>query len=411
MSLAYALSQVWRDTSAAFVGTGYSLFTIEANIVCIIILAILFNRQQNSSDQTDASIAWSRLLFVQILYCISGILRELADVGIIPHVNFSQYAITSLNLALYGAMCWLMFMYMEYRQNSGFLDSLEHRIFAAIPFVVHMVMLAVSLFEPYFIDLTGDRMKPGMFFPTMLAVNLLYPLMSAVVTLLRRSKMTRYEREIVPTTALYPVLFVIFTPLQALNWRMPLLCYVIVISDLLVYVSHADSLVLMDPLTKIPNKNGLMRTLSERLSKGETENFHVFAVDIDDMNGINSSYGRIEGDRALVLIANALKKFQKEAHECYISRYYGDEFILTAEIKDEEERELFMEHIRNYVINAAGSNRLSYYPRISVGWAKYEQFSRTESISGLIEEADRVLLENRERRRFSNMWHGTESID
>ena len=411
MSLASALSQVWRETSAAFAGTGYALFTIEANIVCIIILAVLFNRQQNSSDQTDTSIIWSRLLFVQILYCFSSILREFADVGIIPHENFSQYVITALNFALFGAMCWLVFIYMEYVQNSGFLDSLEHRIFAALPFAIHIIMLLVSLFEPYFIDLTGNRMKPGIFFPAMLAVNLIYPLTSAAVTLLRRSRMSRYERETSPAMALYPVLFALFTPLQALNWRVPLICYVIVISDLLVYVSHADSLVLIDPLTKIPNKNGLMRTLSERLSKGDPTNFHVFAVDVDDMSGINSSHGRLEGDRALILIANALKKFQKEAHECYISRYYGDEFILTADIADEEERELFMEHIRNYVINAAAVNRLSYYPRISVGWAKYEQFSRTESISGLIEEADRVLLENRERRKFSNMWHGTESIN
>ena len=411
MSLASALSQVWRETSATFAGTGYSLFAIEANIVCMIILAILFNRQQNSSDQTDASIAWSRLLFVQMLYCFSCILRELVDVGIIPQVGFSQYAITALNLALFGVMCWFIFMYMEYVQNSGFLDSLEHRIFAALPFMIHIIMLVVSLFRPYFIDLTGERMKPGMFFPAMLAVNLMYPLTSAVLTLLRRSRMSRYERETFPVTALYPELFVLFTPIQALNWRMPLICYVIVISDLLVYVSHADSLVLIDPLTKIPNKNGLMRTLSERLSRGDTENFHVFAVDIDDMSGINSSHGRLEGDKILVLIASALKKFQKEAHECYVSRYYGDEFILTADINDEEERELFMEHIRNYVLNAAATNRLSYYPRISVGWAKYEQFSRTESISGLIEEADRVLLENRERRKFSNMWYGTESIN
>ena len=411
MSLASALSKVWRETSAAFAGTGYSLFTIEANIMCIIILAVLFNRQQNSSDQTDASIAWSRLLFVQILYCFSGILRALVDVGIIPQVNFSQYAITALNFTLFGLMCWLMFIYMEYVQNSGLLDSLEHRILAALPFMVHLIMLAVSLFEPYFIDLTGDRMKPGMFFSFMLAVNLMYPLTSAALIILRRRRMSRYERETSQAAVLYPAFFALFIPLQALNWRMPLICYVIVISDLLVYVSHADSLVLIDPLTKVPNKNGLMRTLSERLSKGDTTNFHVFAVDIDDMSGINSSHGRLEGDRALVLIANALKKFQKEAHECYISRYYGDEFILTADINDDEERELFMEHIRNYVINAAAANRLSYYPRISVGWAKYEQFSRTESISGLIEEADRVLLENRERRKFSNMWHGTESID
>ncbi|MBQ7155978.1 MAG: GGDEF domain-containing protein [Synergistaceae bacterium] len=411
MSLAYAFSRVWRETSAAFAGSGYSLFTIEANIVCIIILAILFNRQQNSSDQTESGIILARLLFVQILYCFTGILRDLADVGIIPQSNVSQYIITVLNLALFGAMCWLVFLYMERLQKTGFLDSPMHRVFAALPFAIHIVMLLVSSFSSCFIDLSGPRMKPGAFFPLMIVVNLVYPFTSAAVTLIRRNRMSRYEREAVPATALYPVLFTLFTPIQALNWRMPLLCYVIVISDLLVYVSHADSLVLVDPLTKIPNRNGLMRSLSERLGKGEAQTLHVFAVDIDDMSVINSSLGRIEGDRALIIVAGALRKFQKEEHECYISRYYGDEFILTSDIQDEEERDLFMEHIRNYVNNAATVSRLPYHLRVSVGWSKYEQFSRTESISGLIEEADRVLTENKERKRFSNMWHGTESTE
>lgn len=410
MSLTSALVKAWQDGAAAFTGSGYALFCIEANISCIIILAILFNRQQNSSDQTEADIIWGRLLFVQILYCLSGICRVLADIGIFPQTYLSQYVITSLNLCLFGCMCWLIFLYMERSQNSGFLESLEHKIFAAVPFCVHVIMLIMSLFEPYFIDLTEPRMKPGILFPVMLAVNLMYPLASAAAAVMRRRKMTRYEREAMPLTALYPATLAVFAPLQALNWRMPLLCYVIVISDILVSISHSDSMIRVDPLTKIPNRNGLMHSLSERLGTGNQETLHVFAVDVDGLETINSLYGRIDGDKTLILVSEALKKFQAEEHQCFISRYYGDEFILTADIQDKDERELFIEHIRNYVSNASIANRLPYYVRVSVGWSKYEQFSRTETIAGLIEEAEQALSENREQRRFQSMWRNSSNI-
>ena len=404
MSVASALVKVWNETAAAFSGSGYSLFTIEANIVCTIILAILFNRQQNSSEQTESGILWGRLLFVQILYCLSGVLRELADIGIFPHFARSLYLITALNLALFGCMFWLVFLYMEYSQKSGLLDTWEHKILAALPFAVHLVMLALSFAVPYFIETAGGRMKPGAFFPIMLAMNLIYPLASVCSALLRRRKMTRYERETLPVAALYPVLLVIFTPIQSMNWRLPLMCYVIVIADIVVYLSHSDSLILVDPLTKIPNRNGLLKALTDRLGQDNPETLHVFAVDIEDMSTINSLHGRIEGDKALVLTAEALKKFSSKEHPCFVSRYYGDEFILTADIQDDEERDLFIEHIRNYVNNTAIANRLAYHLKVSIGWAKYEQFSRTETISGLIEEADSMLIENREQRRFQNIW-------
>ena len=248
-------------------------------------------------------------------------------------------------------------------------------------------------------------MMPNTLLRTVLAVSLVYPLMSVVFAVFRRRNMSRFERDTSHAVAMYPVLLLVVAPIQALNWRIPLLCHAIVIADLFIYISHVNSLILVDPLTQIPNRNGLMQALAERLEQGNPERLHVFAVDIDDMGTVNSSRGRLEGDHALVLVADALKKFRDTEHPCYVSRYYGDEFILTADIQDDEERELFIEHIHNYVSNAATADRLPYHLRVSVGWSKYELFSRTETISGLIEEADRAMTDDREQRKFQTLWN------
>ncbi len=402
-----ALIQLWRDTSAAFASTGYAFFTVQANIVCLVILAVLFYRQQDSADQTDAGIIWSRLLILQMFYCLSWIFRVLDDVSLVPGNITSQYFFAAVNLLLFSVMCWMVFVHTELYQKSDLLDTLDAKILFFLPCLFNIIMLILSPFTGFYFDISGAFMTRGILYPLMLCLSAGYPAVSVIITVMRRRKMTRYERDAASLAAIYPAVFAVFGPLQSMNWKMPMLCYVIVIADIFVNLSYTDSLILTDHLTKIPNKNGLMQHLAARLAQENPEGLHVFAVDVDDLGGINSSHGRLEGDHALVLVSEALQKFRKNEHDCYISRYYGDEFILTADILDNEELDLFIEHIRNYVSNMAMSARLHYHLRVSIGWAKYEQFSRTETISGLIEEADRSLLEDREQKRFQNMWHGS----
>ena len=403
MSLTAAFVNIWQDVTAAFTSSGYSFFTLEANIVCIIILAILFNRQQNSSDQTEAGIVLLRLLFVQILYCLSWILMVLSDVSVIPGSVLSHYVFAALNMGLFSVMCWQVFVYSELQQKSQTLDSFTTRLLVALPCGLNILMLLTSPFTNLYWDISGETMTRGILYPVMMGLCVGYVILSMLLNLVRRRMMTRYERDTFPLMVVYPAIFAIFGTLQTLNWKMPMMCYAIVVADILVYMSYTDTLISIDPLTKIANRNGFTRYLSERLGQANPDNIYVFAVDVDDMAEINSSHGRIEGDRALILTAGALKKLSEEEHACYIARYYGDEFLITAEIQDQEELELFVEHIHNYVNNAAIAERLSYHLKVNIGWAKYEAFSRTETISGLIDEADRTLSEWKEQVRYRTL--------
>lgn len=414
MSPALTASRLLEEGSAVFANSGYALFNIEAHLVCIIVLVILFFKQQNSSDQTEAQLVWSRLLFAQILYCLTGIFRVLVDVNVIPKSPMSQYVITALNIGIFGWLCLLTFAYIELYHKSDLINTMHKRIISSLPFIFITINLILSPWTGLFFEVSDSSMRNGILFPLVVAINLAYPTAAVALALVRRNKMGRYERDSASIMAIYPAFFMICGPLQAFNWRIPFLCYAIMISDIFVYINYADSLVSIDPLTKIPNRNGLIQDLSAKLSGmagSETEGLYLFVVDIDDLRNINSSYGRQEGDRALVLVAEALKKFQSEEHECYISRYYSDEFIITSKIGNDEELDLFVEHIRNYISNAVMSLGVPYVLRVSVGYSKYEQYSRTETIAGLIEEADRVMEENKEQKKFQALWRGGKSSE
>ena len=397
------MTSFWNETANVFRTSGYAVFSVEAHIVCTIILAVLFNRQQNSSDQTESSITWSRLLFIQILYCLSGIVMVLTDVNISPHSETAMYIVTALNLGLFGLNCYMVFLYIL--QSQKFTLSFAKVLLASLPFMINVIILAVSPFIGRGIDVSGGVMETGVLFPLMMFIDLGYPVAGVVISFWAGRGKIYYGGNTVSLMMVYPAFFTVCGTLQAMNWRMPVLCYAIILADVLVYVSYADSLVSVDPLTKIPNRNALMKVLAERLGKENPEVLHVFAVDIDDLAAINSSHGRQEGDRVLVVTAGALMNFKKNEHKCYASRYYSDEFMIAADINDAEERELFIEHIRNYISNAAMSKKLNCHIRVSIGWAKYEPYSRTETISGLLEEADRSMTESKEQKKFQTMWN------
>lgn len=385
------------------------LLTIEANVVCVIILIFLLNRQQSALTSAEVRIVWNALLSAQIFYCLSEIARILLNLHVL-HENFSaRYLILAVNFSLLACVCWLTFLYTELCQKAGLMKPFLNKILSAGIFIFTLAIIIIAPFTKAVINLSDGTLSIGLLFYFMVMLVTAYPVVAMMFALLRRKKMTRYERAAVPVISIFPALIIPFVPLQAVFWQVPLMCYAIVIADLFMYMNYADSLVSVDPMTKIPNRNGLIRNLSERLSKIQKENseepLYLFAVDVDNLGAINSKFGRSEGDRALILIAGALKKFSEEAHECNPFRYYGDEFMIIADINDDEELEIFVERVRNYISNLSTTHNLHYHLRVSIGYAKYERYSRTETISGLIEEAGRMLAENQEQRKFQNLWH------
>lgn len=412
MNTAKALLRVWTECKLMFSNTSYALFSIEAFLLCIIILVILLSKHQSASGKSESQIAYGRSLFVQIIYCVTGILRILVDVEIIQKSYLSQYLVTALSFACYSGICWLLFVYIECSQNAKYLENIYGKIISAIPLLFNILMLLLGPFTGLFIEMHDSHLTGHLLFSLMIFINLFYPIAAVIFSFLRVNNMGKYERKNLSVLSIYPAFLFICGLLKIVNWKIPFLCYALLISDIFVYINYADSLVSVDPLTKISNRNGLIRVLSGRLRGGldnpdelkKLERLYLFAVDVEDLTSINSSYGRSEGDRALVVVANALKKFRDQEHPCYISRYYGDEFMLIGNIKDDEELELFIEHIKNYVNNETVSFRLKYKIRVAVGYAKYENYTKTETLTGLIEETERALNDYKEQRKFQTIW-------
>ena len=84
-----------------------------------------------------------------------------------------------------------------------------------------------------------------------------------------------------------------------------------------------------DELTGLLNRRGFFEVANDAIDSARAAGHRtaMFFVDLDGLKQINHTQGHLAGDRALTVIANALKE-AAAAGDCVIGRIGGDEFCV-----------------------------------------------------------------------------------
>lgn len=144
-----------------------------------------------------------------------------------------------------------------------------------------------------------------------------------------------------------------------------------------------------DPLTGALNRRYLLG-VDEAFAREPDLRCGCVFVDIDHFKVYNDEYGHRAGDEILVRMSRFLMRHVR-AEEAVI-RLGGDEFAVLLRDADAEQTELVAERLR--------AEALSTGPvPFSLGWAARET---GETVSRLLDRADRGLLEVRVNRRHSD---------
>ncbi|MFA6216598.1 MAG: GGDEF domain-containing response regulator [Candidatus Omnitrophota bacterium] len=156
---------------------------------------------------------------------------------------------------------------------------------------------------------------------------------------------------------------------------------------------------LVDDLSGLYNRRGFMSLAQQqiKLSRRTRRGFFIVFVDLDGLKKINDTYGHLEGDRALVTVANILKKTFRETD--IVARIGGDEFIVlaidaaddTAEIIRNRTEENIKEH------NAAAGSM--YQLSVSMGIVSFNSSSGPVTLNQLMEQADQALYKHKRSKR------------
>ena len=127
----------------------------------------------------------------------------------------------------------------------------------------------------------------------------------------------------------------------------------------------------------------------------EGRQLYLMMMDMDEFKKINDQHGHVEGDEALVQIADVLKRVAG-GRDCFLARYGGDEFILVCEMASPGEAEDFCREIQDALSEENAREDAPYRLSLSIGYAAYT--GDITSIPDFIKAADRELYKVKKSR-------------
>ena len=151
-----------------------------------------------------------------------------------------------------------------------------------------------------------------------------------------------------------------------------------------------QTLVSVDALTRLNNRGQINRYMEQLRYKEES---HIFAmmIDVDNFKTINDTYGHAEGDRALMLVSDALKKTCGWIQSpVFLGRYGGDEFTIIIQDPAEDKQPKEIERvIHSNMAEARKEQNLPYKLEVSVGYA--ELIDESDTMHDCLNRADKKL--------------------
>jgi diguanylate cyclase (GGDEF)-like protein len=153
------------------------------------------------------------------------------------------------------------------------------------------------------------------------------------------------------------------------------------------------SLAITDDLTGIFNQSGFVASATQqlKLAHRDMQNVLLFFLDLDNLKGINDSFGHREGDLALIRTADALEKTFRDSD--VLARLGGDEFAVLALEASIPDVRLILSRLEEN-LERANAEGLHYRLAVSVGVARYDPRSPV-SIGELIDIADRDMYKHK----------------
>ena len=368
-------------------------YYIEANIVCILVFAVLLLYNHFSIDRQEKQVKFDFALLAFMLYFAGDCFWAAISAEILPKTRLSV-ASNSFLLYLFMTLItysWLQFV-MAFEQAPRRNLPLN-RFAVAFPFLVSTLVLILHyIIAPHTLIDSELNMLPA-FSVYLVAVPYIY--MAAILFYtIRKARQTQNP------ASKRKHLFVGFFPLMTIIGgliemlflpEVPIFCNTSMVLMLVFYIQSLLAKVSLDPLTGLNNRGQLERYCSQRgnLLMPDRKTF-VVMMDIDRFKSINDTYGHAEGDKALVQVSGALKAAMgRHNMPSFLCRYGGDEFIMIVHPAAAEEVEDLIRDIRAEVKSWSTEHSLS----ISAG---YDELRGAEdSIEECIERADKKLYQDK----------------
>ena len=156
-----------------------------------------------------------------------------------------------------------------------------------------------------------------------------------------------------------------------------------------------DKLARQDALTGLGNRRAFDETLAVEIARARREDrpLSIGIADLDDLKGINDSFGHLEGDRCLTEAARAIELSVRITDRCF--RWGGDEFVIVLPSSDRAVADEVLQRMADAVADMCEAQD-GRPVTLTFGSAEFEQGMTIDEVIAL---ADLSLLGNKPAKR------------
>lgn len=329
----------------------------------------------NRSDTHSSSDIWMRRFIKWFLFNFTAnfMFAVVNRIRLIrPFVGPGSYIFKTLYFITLciGVYAWIG--YAETELGSKFFDAKATR-FASFGLLAIPIILIIANFWTKMVfsfDEHGNYIRQAMF-QYIMAFLLLGCVVTGVRVFLRSTRESDpIKRSHMRLLGTFPLSIFLAWVFSFADEKYPIVSVIIAVELLVLYIGNSTQQISLDKLTQVNNRQKLISFLEYKFRTHDSRLFALL-MDVDYFKSINDKFGHLEGDAALIRVANTLKKacepFKKRP---YIARYGGDEFVIILETS-REDVDLLCESIHRILKEMNERDGGEYELKVSIGTSEY----------------------------------------
>jgi len=364
------------------------------DVFCLSFSLVIFTKITIDMGTEREVHALRRLLIAFILFLIADAIWSMGyyDTWLMPPA--ASGIIEAVTMLIMGFVAYHWFVFVENRLRAPYVNARFFPLFAVIPLIITALLFVTTPFTAWIFTIGPDASfttGPLYALPAIVVlVYLIYTTIHALICFIRVSSNTR-KREYL-TLVSFAVPAFAGSVIDIVLHGMPIMAITVFSSLLLVFMNSQNSRINTDMLTGLNNRRRAEEYIDGSLSDlPDDSSFYLFMVDVDFFKEINDTWGHGEGDRALRLIAEGLRKAM-EGHHGLAARWGGDEFLLATHLNPTETPEDFERTIQSEINSTCDQNNVGYCIIVSTGFVKAEP---GETRDDLVLQADNKRYEQK----------------
>lgn len=332
----------------------------------LVLFLLLYRIRISQTNQFDEK-AYNFMLIVAFIATINETLSFIIDArpGFIFHIL--QYISNTISSASSGIIgyCWCLFV--EYHIHRNFKRIKKKSRILAVPLIIATILIFINLLGTGIIfDISKENVytRGPMNFILYIFVFVYY--IESIYTV-QKAKNDSILVEFFPIY-FFIIPCMIGTMIQGFFFGISTIWLCVAIAFIIVYIEIQISISFIDDLSGLYNRKYMNHYL-DKLQNDKPKRVYGFLMDINDFKTINDIYGHLKGDQAIIQFGKILQhSIDKDS---VAIRMGGDEFVIFAILKSNEEALALKKHIEQNVRQFNTNSTEPFHLSFSIGIAKY----------------------------------------